>query len=66
MLITPSYLHLSERDVSSVFDKLNSCLYDVQEYMSSSKLNLIPLSLGLQFNGKNLPSEYTWKPLKSN
>ena len=36
------FVHLSYRNVTSVFDKLNSCLQDVQEWMSSSMLKLNP------------------------
>ena len=38
---TQLYVHLSHRNVSA-FDKLNRCLQDVKELMSSSKLKLNP------------------------
>ena len=37
---TQLYVHLSHRNVSATFDKLNRCLQDVKEWMSASKLKL--------------------------
>ena len=39
---TQLYVHLSHRNASAAFDKLNRCLQDVKEWMSSSKLKLNP------------------------
>ena len=39
---TQVYVHLSHMNASAAFDKLNSCLQDVKEWMSASKLNLNP------------------------
>ena len=36
------YVHLSQRNASAAFDKLNRCLQDVKEWMSASKLKLNP------------------------
>ena len=36
------YVHLSKKNTSAVFEKLNRCLDDVKEWMSSSKLKLNP------------------------
>ena len=39
MLTTPScFVHMSYKNVASAFDKLTSCLQDVQEWMLSSRL----------------------------
>ena len=38
-----SYVHLSHMNASAAFDKLNRCLQDVKEWMSASKLKLLPL-----------------------
>ena len=37
---TQLYVHLSHRNASAAFDKLNRCLQDVKEWMSASKLKL--------------------------
>ena len=37
---TQFFVHLSYKNATSAFDKLNSCLQDVQEWMSSSMLKL--------------------------
>ena len=39
---TQLYVHLSHRNASAAFDKLNRCLQDVKEWMSASKLKLSP------------------------
>ena len=39
---TQLFVHLSHRNVSAAFDKLNRCLQDVKEWMSASKLKLNP------------------------
>ena len=39
---TQLYIHLSHKNASSALAKLNACLYDVQEWMSLSKLKLNP------------------------
>ena len=39
---TQLYVHLSHRNASAAFDKLNRCLQDIKEWMSSSKLKLNP------------------------
>ena len=39
---TQLYVHLSHRNASAAFDKLNRCLQDVKEWMSASKLKLNP------------------------
>ena len=39
---TQLFVHLSCKNVTSAFNKLNSCLQDVQEWMSSSMLKLNP------------------------
>ena len=39
---TQLYVHLSHRNASAPFDKLNRCLQDVKEWMSASKLKLNP------------------------
>ena len=36
------YIHLSQKNASAAFDKLNRCLDDVKEWMSNSKLKLNP------------------------
>ena len=36
------YIHLSQRNASAAFEKLNRCLDDVKEWMSTSKLKLNP------------------------
>ena len=36
------YMHLSQKNTSSAFEKLNRCLDDVKEQMSTSKLKLNP------------------------
>ena len=36
------YIHLSQKNVSAAFEKLNRCLDDVKEWMSTSKLKLNP------------------------
>ena len=36
------YVHLSHMNASAAFDKLNSCLQDVEEWMSASKIKLNP------------------------
>ena len=36
------YVHLSHMNASAAFDKLNRCLQDVKEWMSTSKLKLNP------------------------
>ena len=36
------YLHLSQKNASAAFEKLNRCLDDVKEWMSTSKLKLNP------------------------
>ena len=36
------YIHLSQRIASAAFEKLNRCLDDVKEWMSTSKLKLNP------------------------
>ena len=36
------YIHLSHKNVSAAFEKLNRCLDDVKEWMSTSKLKLNP------------------------
>ena len=37
---TQLYVHLSHRNASAAFDKLNRCLQDVKEWMSATKLKL--------------------------
>ena len=39
---TQLYVHLSHKNASSAFEKLNRCLHDVKEWMSMSKLKLNP------------------------
>ena len=39
---TQLYVHLSHRNASAAFDKLNRCLQDVKEWMSASKLKFNP------------------------
>ena len=39
---TQLYVHLSHRNASAAFDKLNRCIQDVKEWMSVSKLKLSP------------------------
>ena len=39
---TQLYVHLSHRNASAAFDKLNRCLQDVKKWMSASKLKLNP------------------------
>ena len=39
---TQLYIHLSHKNASSALAKLNACLYDVQRWMSLSKLKLNP------------------------
>ena len=39
---TQLYIHLSNKNASSALTKLNTCLHDVQEWMSLSKLKLNP------------------------
>ena len=39
---TQLYVHLSHRNASAAFGKLNRCLQDVKEWMSASKLKLNP------------------------
>ena len=39
---TQLYVHLSHRNASAAFDKLNRCLQDVKEWMSASKFKLNP------------------------
>ena len=39
---TQLYVHLSHRNASAAFDKLNRCLQDVKEWLSASKLKLNP------------------------
>ena len=39
---TQLYVHLSHRNASAAFDKLNRCLHNVKEWMSASKLKLNP------------------------
>ena len=39
---TQLYVHLSHKNASSALDKLNQCLQDVSDWMSSSKLKLNP------------------------
>ena len=36
------YVHLSQKNASAAFEQLNRCLYDVEEWMSTSKLKLNP------------------------
>ena len=36
------YIHLSQKNASAAFEKLNRCLDDVKEWMSTSKLKLNP------------------------
>ena len=36
------YIHLSQRNASAVFEKMNTCLDDVKKWMSTSKLKLNP------------------------
>ena len=36
------YIHLSQKNASSAFEKLNKCLNDVKEWMTTSKLKLNP------------------------
>ena len=36
------YVHLSQKNASAAFEKLNRCLDDVKEWMSTSKLKLNP------------------------
>ena len=36
------YIHLSHKNASAAFEKLNRCLDDVKEWMSTSKLKLNP------------------------
>ena len=39
---TEVYVHLSQQNASAAFEKLNRCLFDVKEWMSTSKLKLNP------------------------
>ena len=39
---SPVYIHLSQKNASAAFDKLNRYLDDVKEWMSTSKLKLNP------------------------
>ena len=39
---TQLYIHLSHKNASAAFAKLNACLHDVQRWMSCSKLKLNP------------------------
>ena len=39
---TQLYIHLSHKNASAAFAKLNACLHDVQRWMSRSKLKLNP------------------------
>ena len=36
------YIHISEKNASAAFEKLNRCLDNVKEWMSTSKLKLNP------------------------
>ena len=36
------YIHLSQKNASAAFEKLNKCLNDVKEWMTTSKLKLNP------------------------
>ena len=40
------YIHLSQKNASAAFEKLNRCLDDVKEWMSTSKLKLNPIIFG--------------------
>ena len=39
---TQVYIHLSQKNSSAAFEKLNRCLDDIKEWMSASKLKLNP------------------------
>ena len=39
---TQVYIHLSQKNSSAAFEKLNRCLADIKEWMSASKLKLNP------------------------
>ena len=39
---TQVYIHLSQKNASAVFEKLNRCLDDIKEWKSASKLKLNP------------------------
>ena len=39
---TQIYIHLSQKNSSAAFEKLNRCLDDIKEWMSASKLKLNP------------------------
>ena len=39
---TQVYIHLSQKNSSADFEKLNRCLDDIKEWMSASKLKLNP------------------------
>ena len=39
---TQLFIHMSHKNAALAFDKLNSCLLDVQEWMLSSMLKLNP------------------------
>ena len=40
---TQVYIHLSQKNSSATFEKLNRCLDDIKEWMSASKLKLNPV-----------------------
>ena len=46
---TQVYIHLSQKNSSAAFEKLNRCLDDIKEWMSASKLNLIQIKLRLLY-----------------
>ena len=50
---TQLFVHLSYKYATSAFDKLNSCLQDVQEWMSTSRLKLNPGKLEFIIFGSN-------------
>ena len=39
---TQMFIHMSHKNATPIFDKLNSCLLDVQEWISPSMLKLNP------------------------
>ena len=56
------FIHLPQRNATSAFNRMNSCLHDVQEWMSSSKLKLNPdktafINFGYYLSSLSHPAE---------